>query len=735
MGKCKFNEDWLKKKDKNGHIVCEWGKKEDSDTGFFCFVCLKKFSIAWGFEAIEQHVSTQKHKEQCKVKLTASQLHMTSLRPNEKPIEEQPSTSKPENSQRSCVQLYSVKDGATRAEILWAMKMVVSDFPIEPSCDSIKELFSAMFPNSLPSDFSMSTTKARYLICDAIAPYFRQEMMKDYKDSYFSLCFDETCNAASKKELQVAIKYWSPIKEMIITTHLETFFIGKATAEDIYSKLNEAMDNAQLSRKRLLMLGCDGPNVNKAVTRLMNDSLILLGRRKLADIGTCNIHTVHNAFLKALMEFGESVSDFIFQIHNFFDGWPARWEEYEIIQDKLNLPNHRFIKHVSSRWLTMGPAAERVLEQWPAIIEYFTKHLPKKQTNTSQNFKNIYNFINQKLAKAEIMFVVSSVKMFVKVTGFFQREEPLVHMIHEELKKLVRTIFNRFCVKSAPTSVEGLNEKYYVPLQDIVLEDSIRELLETAQERDRVTFLHKVKNHYVAACKHLLTKTSMDYSLIKYLAILNPKKQNSETCHKDFLKIANTLPVAFEETALTNECLLLMQHQKGNQEEQRIETYWGNIFKRTFDNGEKMFPNLEHIVKAALALSHGNADVERGFSCSGRILTPERANMCQRTLDAHLTVKSALKNMYENKIHLVPLTPELMKLARTAYIRYKTYCEEQKQKEEIKKLEKKRNEELDREKKELKRKYEETKTIIEEGETTLKKIREEEKIKRETIDR
>ncbi|KAL4715507.1 hypothetical protein ACJJTC_009133 [Scirpophaga incertulas] len=51
------------------------------------------------------------------------------------------------------------------------------------------------------------------------------------------------------------------------------------------------MDNAQISRKKLLMLGCDGPIVNKAVTKLMNGSLSLLGRQKLVDLGISARHT------------------------------------------------------------------------------------------------------------------------------------------------------------------------------------------------------------------------------------------------------------------------------------------------------------------------------------------------------------------------------------------------------------------------------------------------------------
>lgn len=49
-------------------------------------------------------------------------------------------------------------------------------------------------------------------------------------------------------------------------------------------------------------------------------------------------------------------------MHHFLNGWPARTEDMEKIQSDLGLPTNRFLKHVSSRWLTLEPAAERLLE-------------------------------------------------------------------------------------------------------------------------------------------------------------------------------------------------------------------------------------------------------------------------------------------------------------------------------------------------------------------------------------
>lgn len=69
--------------------------------------------------------------------------------------------------------------------------------------------------------------------------------------------------------LQVlAVHYWSSRTNCIVCHHLKTFFIGKATGEDLFFKLKEALTSFDLSLHKLIMVGRDGPNINKKILRL-----------------------------------------------------------------------------------------------------------------------------------------------------------------------------------------------------------------------------------------------------------------------------------------------------------------------------------------------------------------------------------------------------------------------------------------------------------------------------------
>lgn len=243
MGKCNFRAEWLKQNDSNGCIVSDWARKQ-SDSEAFCTVCRKSFSIIKGFQAINQHSNTAKHKDEWIAQHGPRQMHLNvglevgspGTVPNKK------------------LQLFSTRDNTAKAEIVWLLKCIAADFSMS-SCDGIRETFSEMFPGAVPDDFSLGRCKARYMITDALAPYFREQQLKEIRNSHFTLCYDETTNSGGKKELQTTLRYWSEQKSRVVIMHLETFFIGSAKAEDVLLKLNDALQNASLSRCNMVMLG------------------------------------------------------------------------------------------------------------------------------------------------------------------------------------------------------------------------------------------------------------------------------------------------------------------------------------------------------------------------------------------------------------------------------------------------------------------------------------------------
>lgn len=68
-----------------------------------------------------------------------------------------------EESVPGTVKVYSVRDSATVAELIWVMKLIQSNFSFK-SCDGLADIFRCMFPlpETVPVHFSLGATKATY---------------------------------------------------------------------------------------------------------------------------------------------------------------------------------------------------------------------------------------------------------------------------------------------------------------------------------------------------------------------------------------------------------------------------------------------------------------------------------------------------------------------------------------------------------------------------------------------
>lgn len=167
--------------------------------------------------------------------------------------------------------------------------------------------------NDVPNTFSLSKKKVGYLQIDCLGPYFHKLVSEDAQKNSFVICYDETTNSEGIKELQILIRFWSEILNEIVFCHLQTFFLGHTTAVILKDCIFNALKNSNLSLCKMLMLSCDEPNVNKSVIRQVNEAVKKENTDGigLIDIGTCNLHIIHNSFKKALDAFGFDIGSFL----------------------------------------------------------------------------------------------------------------------------------------------------------------------------------------------------------------------------------------------------------------------------------------------------------------------------------------------------------------------------------------------------------------------------------------
>ena len=89
--------------------------------------------------------------------------------------------------------------------------------------------------------------------------------MKDIGEVHFVFKYNEAMKQQRKNELQIRVCFWSSLRDQDVSCHLADLFMRHATGEDILKKLMTCIGSENLFLGRLIMVGNDGPNVNKKV--------------------------------------------------------------------------------------------------------------------------------------------------------------------------------------------------------------------------------------------------------------------------------------------------------------------------------------------------------------------------------------------------------------------------------------------------------------------------------------
>lgn len=690
-----FNNSWTLKTE-----CCTWLVASRLSTEARCTICDTTFSVASsGFAQVQQHATTSKHR----AKLTTTSNQTKLLISSTGTV-----TMKPGTGQALCHD-----DKVTRAEILMLFRMVKHNYSLASHDDLIEVLKLAFPDDDIVKDMSLASTKSSYSIAYGIGPFFHSALVNDVQREFYSLIVDETTTQQSTKQLDLHVKYWSNKEDKVATRYLGSCFLGHATAEIMNNNIIAVLSNDGLSIQKLLMLSCDGPTVNVALKKRLDNEIKDAGGKSLIEIGPCNLHVVHNAFRTGLNAVPSwSVQEFVTDIFYWFKNYPSRREDYISVHAAFTDEEIcvKFLRFVDNRWLSMGPVVVRIIQQFDVLREFFLKGKFDSTTKENARFKRICAQLQSKnITLLRLHFVANITADFERFLTIFQDSSPLIHLLHDEMTELVRRILMRFVKQDLVTgkSARGLvsfvesklKSENYVSVDSFNIGTEAGKILKemkadktqyTAYKTSTIEFT----KFFEVCTAYMVKKLPLTNVLLKNIACLSPLFRQQSSSIQMIVTVVENLPYICSSTMIDDVRREWQQYQRdeipenffislsGQKEDgspfveyHRIDYYWHKIKALTDAHGNQKYPALGTVAKMALSLSHGQADVERGFSINKQILD-SRTALNQKTLCGMRTVKEVVTRC--GSITNIPITPVLLKEYRNAHKAYKLALEKEK---------------------------------------------------------
>ena len=191
------------------------------------------------------------------------------------------------------------------------------------------------------------------------------------------MLFDETTTLQNRKQMDCLIRFWSKPNGQVLTKYLTSFFFAHAPGEKLVDFFCELVRNIDLPCEKMFNTSSDGPSINKKVHRLLNDELKKLGYKGVLPFIPCCLHVVHNAFHKGIAAMPYDIEQLPYNLHAWFKNAPCKEEDFRALADDTILEDESlFMRHISTRWLTLAPALKRIISRWDNAKQYFLTYLP-----------------------------------------------------------------------------------------------------------------------------------------------------------------------------------------------------------------------------------------------------------------------------------------------------------------------------------------------------------------------
>ncbi|XP_070390112.1 uncharacterized protein [Dermacentor albipictus] len=682
-GKCKFQSAWLQHTDYR-----HWVRPEPSDPyRAKCAICQKTVDIAtMGESALKSHQKGAKHRsktaagEGCSSVASLVQArNLTSAAPL--------GTATTATSSRAATLEEDCRkhDSVIEAEILWTMKVVSSHYSYSSS-GSISQLFQKMFPDSeVARSFTCSEKKCAYVACHGLRPFFTsqvQQMME--KSDNLVVLFDETLNEyLQRKQLDVHVRLWNNCE--VATRYPTSTFMGHSTADDLMQKLTETLASFPLSK--IVQLSMDGPNVNWSLFNKLQQHMKNDFQVQCLDIGSCGLHTVHNAYKAGMHATSWPVDTFLSSLFSLFHDAPARREDFvEETRSKLfPLP---FVPH---RWVENVPVLERALAMWEHLRHYteaVSEHrlpLPKCRA-----YENVSDFLKDQLALAKLNFSLNIAMVVQPFLTVFQSDSPKTFFLAKELETVLRSLLAKFMKRSVLTEATSITKLLRIDVHDTANYTSLEKvdvgrvaekILKSGKASTKCVFEFRgeCRKFIVNMILKIMERSPIRYPLVRGLLCFDPREMSKTEMCLGKLKVV--LYCLIDSKLLSEHksdivCAQYIQfcqekrHELQNYErdQERLDVLFVRLLKH-----DPAFSMLWEVLKVLLLLSHGQASVERGFSVNKQIAVENMAELSyisQRVICEAVKTHGGLLN--------VPLSKELKSSVRQARHRYALYMDEQK---------------------------------------------------------
>lgn len=497
---------------------------------------------------------------------------------------------------------------------------------------------------------------------------------------------DESTDCSKNKGLAINVRFVDPdtcyvqCRFLDMVPVFEKGQVAKATAERLFQCIVQSFADCEIPIGNIFACCFDG------CSTMTGEQSGLKARLKEAIPGiVCIQCPAHSTHLCASHAASDEVPQEIMVLNTNIYGMlnsSHKLHDYALLQEMLEIPMHKILKTSSTRWLALEANCDRVIEQFPGLIEFSKDLAEKKDTNAKQ----VYALLTAVDTKCYFLMMKHVLSELNALNRLYQRCDVILHKVGREVEKrfknIVSVFMNRTYVLETPASeIDIYDESKYLRFSEFELGEEVNKIL-LSNGDEMESFCKNAYNFAISIAYQMQERFSYFmneiYDAVDCLstehATCNMYRQKFPQKFDDLLKLFHILVTSEEMEMIIKkewdnlinievpEYYLLTQTIK-------IEDFWSYLLRLVDESGNYMFSNVASFALLVLATPHGNADPERTFSAQNNLKTKNRNKMEVETVGAVLRAKQAVD--YSLNRVLIPSDDMINSVLKSRYYKNK----------------------------------------------------------------
>jgi len=545
----------------------------------------------------------------------------------------------------------SLHDKVAKAEIVLTAFMAEHNTPFLQA-DHLIECCKQMFPDSaIAQKMSLKRTKAAYVMQYGIAHFERLEVINICINQKFSIIVDESTDVSTNQMLAVVVRFCDTKTRKVVDSLLDLIVVEDGTGLGLFTAVKKLLDRHAIPITNVIGFAADN------CATMMGSAIGFQAQLKKeiphVFVLGCVCHSFALCANAASNRLPSWLEVFVKNVCFYFSRSSKRNHEFQLIQDVVQVQQHKVLKLCETRWLSREAVIERILEQWDALQLYFQSQASVDKVDGAGQ---ILQTMNTPRTKHMLLFVGYILGKVNEMNIEFQSQNFRLHKLYKSVIAEYRFLLSLFIREEVLQScslaeIDPSEVTVHKKLGGIELGGRCEaQLIRQSLGDKEVQFRKDVLSFLIELCIQIRRRFPLEQdSVLAQMQLLDPK-QALESNKPSIITLAVKFPTVVSDENLDRlsdqwKELASYKNDLGHLVNNYIEdppAFWLGLQEITDANNKKKFDVLCNFMCTLLALPHSSACVERVFSKVNLVKTKQTNKLLCETVANRILAKQAV---------------------------------------------------------------------------------------------